>query len=301
LISNTYNNFDANPTVAYPLLILSRDGKDATTYSSEAAFGVSRYENSGLNARTQLDINLAQGSSLDTTVMSLRGNGNVGIGTASPTVKLAVADTTGSCLIRAFGNASGTTVTGQLGASSSALVAVGAVSNHPLVFTTNDAEQMRITTGGLVLVGTSSASTQRLTLYGATNQWGVGPSTSSDTFSILNGGGAGVALTWGATSWSGVSDENLKNITGEINNGISKVCSLRAAEFTWKSDEKNKPQVGLIAQDVQKVLPQAISEDASGSLSVRYTETIPLLVAAIKEQQALIENLTTRLNALEGK
>jgi hypothetical protein len=150
-------------------------------------------------------------------------------------------------------------------------------------------------------MGTSGvANNQRLTLYASTNQWGVGGTASSDTFSILNNGGAGVALSWGSTSWSGVSDEKLKNITGEINNGISKVCSLRAAEFTWKSDEENKPQVGLIAQDVQKVLPEAVSEE-NNVLAIRYTEVIPLLVAAIQEQQAIIEDLKTRIEILEAK
>jgi len=117
---------------------------------------------------------------------------------------------------------------------------------------------------------------------------------------------AGPFVSAGGTSWTNSSDERLKNITGEIQNGISKIMSLRAAEFTWKDDPNNKPCVGLIAQDVQAVLSEAVntttkynSEDATEYLGVSYTETIPLLVAAIKEQQALITALTTRITALE--
>jgi len=110
--------------------------------------------------------------------------------------------------------------------------------------------------------------------------------TSTPDFRIYNQNGAGTYMSWGATSWSGSSDERLKTITSEIDNGLSKVNTLRAVNFTWKSDDTNTAHVGLIAQDVQKVLPEAISEDEEGHLGVRYTEVIPLLVAAIKELKA---------------
>jgi hypothetical protein len=114
-------------------------------------------------------------------------------------------------------------------------------------------------------------------------------------------GANGVYLSWGATSWTANSDSRLKNITGEIQNGLNKVCSLRAAEFTWKSDETAKPQVGLIAQDVQAVLPEVISTskaikgDDTEYLGVSYTEVIPLLVAAIKELKAEVDSLKSQL------
>ena len=130
--------------------------------------------------------------------------------------------------------------------------------------------------------------------------------TSSANASISYTAGPYVAA--GGTSWTNSSDERLKNITGEIQNGLSKVCSLRAAEFTWKDDASNKPQVGLIAQDVQAVLPEVISlttkynsEDKTEYLGVSYTETIPLLVAAIKELSAQVTTLQTQVTALQAK
>ena len=118
-------------------------------------------------------------------------------------------------------------------------------------------------------------------------------SGSSPNFQIYNPSGGGVYLGYSASSWTGVSDERLKNITAEISDGLNKVNQLRAVEFTWKRDETNESQVGLIAQDVQAVLPQAIGEN-DGYLGVRYTEVIPLLVAAIKE-------LNAKVTALENK
>jgi hypothetical protein len=129
------------------------------------------------------------------------------------------------------------------------------------------------------------------------------------TTSSITTAGSGFSFTEGpyvargGTSWTSSSDERLKNITGEIANGLEKVCSLRAAEFTWKSDESAKPCVGLIAQDVQSVLPEVItankkynSEDTTEYLGISYTDTIPLLVAAIKELKAEVDSLKAQLN-----
>jgi len=121
----------------------------------------------------------------------------------------------------------------------------------------------------------------------------------ADRLTVQNDSG-GVYLASGGTSWTSNSDERLKNITGEIQNGLSKVCTLRAAEYTWKADESGKPQVGLIAQDVLAILPQAVQIPPDGAtdrdgtpamMGISYTETIPLLVAAIKELKAEVDAL----------
>jgi hypothetical protein len=136
---------------------------------------------------------------------------------------------------------------------------------------------------------------------------GMGFLDNSDTLAIQNTSdnlGAGVGLTNGATSWSTVSDERKKNIIGNVENALTKLADWRTVYFKYKTDEESTPQrVGLIAQDVLATLPEAVTaeEDELKTLQVRYTETVPLLVKAIQEQQAMIETLTTRLNALEGK
>jgi hypothetical protein len=114
-------------------------------------------------------------------------------------------------------------------------------------------------------------------------------------------GSAGVYLQDNATSWSSASDERLKENLEPITDAISRVNSIRAVTGKYKTDSQGTSRTFLIAQDVQKVLPEAVSENSEGYLGLAYTDTIPLLVAAIQEQQTLINNLTTRLNALEGK
>jgi hypothetical protein len=114
---------------------------------------------------------------------------------------------------------------------------------------------------------------------------------------------AGVQLTSGATSWASLSDEREKDIIEPITDAANKVSSLRTVIGKYKNEE-NKRRVFLIAQDVQAVLPEAIVIEDEGQdsekLLLSYTDVIPLLVAAIKEQQAIITDLKTRIELLEG-
>lgn len=74
-----------------PVLNLCRDGTGAASFASRATFNLCRYENSGVNSRTRLDIGLTHADNFtETNVMSIRSDGNVGIGITNPSVKLYV-------------------------------------------------------------------------------------------------------------------------------------------------------------------------------------------------------------------
>ena len=178
-------------------------------------------------------------------------------------------------------------------------------SAHPLIFGINGAERARIDSSGNLLVGTTSsgAYTARTTLStnAGTTKWDLGPYSTATNFIVSNGTG-GVVLVGSATSWSAVSDERLKTELKPIENAAAKVASLRAGTGRYLTDDESVSRVFLIAQDVQAVLPEAVdvSEDEQQTLMLRYTDTVPLLVAAIQEQQAIITALTARVAALEG-
>lgn len=185
----------------------------------------------------------------------------------------------------------------------------------------NATERMRVTSTGDLLVGTTSSQ------MSATNRGLIavnGTSTTAVHFMIAgadkgflyhNGGdfywkanGAGnylyaVAVTNGvylstnATSWTANSDSRLKNIISPINNALDKLSVLNPVIYSWKSDNTNKENIGLIAQDVESVFPQVIDTNKDGFLGVRYTELVPVLVAAIKEQQTQINELKALINA----
>jgi hypothetical protein len=134
---------------------------------------------------------------------------------------------------------------------------------------------------------------------------GLGFANNSNTFVIANAAsnaGNGMTLAVGGTSWGTQSDERKKNILGNIENAIDKVSSLRTVFFAYKNDETQKRRVGFIAQDVQAVLPEAVhvEDDEDGTLNLQYSDTIPLLVAAIKELKAELDATKAEVALLKG-
>jgi hypothetical protein len=108
---------------------------------------------------------------------------------------------------------------------------------------------------------------------------------------VQSGGTGGVYLGVNGNAWVSVSDERLKENLVAIENGLSKVCSLRSVTGNFIDDESKKSKSFLIAQDVQAVLPEAVSTSTQKDsdteyLGVAYSDVIPLLVAAIKELKA---------------
>ena len=97
-----------------------------------------------------------------------------------------------------------------------------------------------------------------------------------------------------------ISDERLKNNILPITNALSKVGQLNGCTFTYNNEDRRS--AGLIAQDVEKVLPSAVSEmelplqhdDGIAYKTVQYDQTIGLLVEAIKELTAKVEKLENK-------
>lgn len=98
-----------------------------------------------------------------------------------------------------------------------------------------------------------------------------------------------------ATEVNTTSDQRLKENIQTLNNAVDIVLNLRGVSYL----KGGKPEIGLIAQEVEHVLPQVVGEDPSGYKTVAYGNLVGLLVEAIKEQQNTIKELTTRLENLE--
>lgn len=96
----------------------------------------------------------------------------------------------------------------------------------------------------------------------------------------------GPYVNTGGTSWTTASDERLKTIIGPIQDALSKVMTLRNIHYYLKSDENKTERIGFIAQDMEKVLPEVISQDRDGMLGIDYATVTPLLAAAIQELKA---------------
>jgi hypothetical protein len=172
---------------------------------------------------------------------------------------------------------SGTTFTGYIGFEESGATAYGAANSGSTV------EFGRFDSSGNFLVGKIAA--------------GAKLNVSSDSGNVCyfqNSAGTGIYLVSGSNSWSSASDENIKDIIEPIKDASNKVDSLRAVIGKYKTDKEGTRRSFLIAQDVQKVLPEAVNTTPEGDLGVSYTDVIPLLVAAIKELKAEIDILKSK-------
>ena len=251
-------------------------------------------------------------------------NGNAGIGTSSPsnfggtTLQTNHASTYSANLV-----SSGAYILQMLASETHGAMSIGARSNHHVAFTTNDTERMRINSSGQVLIGdaTPNAAGSLLELQTAQNTANVlymlknnqvemtmGFKSSTDTNFYIGTGSStigtnGVFLSNTGSSFSSVSDERKKTVIEQIENASAKVSTLRTVIGRFNHDEDEKRRPFLIAQDVQAVLPEAVSElpDEDSTLGLSYTDVIPLLTAALKESIAKIETLETQRADLEAR
>jgi hypothetical protein len=158
-----------------------------------------------------------------------------------------------------------------------------------LVFSTSTSlnsaptEKMRITEGGEVYIA------------GTTDQGAYN----------LQCNGTGV---WGAGAYVNGSDARLKDDITTLNDGLNVVSQLRPVTFKYKPDysKDQNVQTGFIAQELQTALEgkdylDGIVQAGPNHLNVAYQSLIPILTKAIQEQQAMIDELKTKVAALEAK
>ena len=88
------------------------------------------------------------------------------------------------------------------------------------------------------------------------------------------------------------SDRRLKYVGKEFTSGLDKIRQLKVFNYTFKKDEKKTPHVGVIAQDLQKVFPDAVKKGTDGFLQIRFEDMFYAVINAIKE-------LDSRVTALE--
>ena len=97
-----------------------------------------------------------------------------------------------------------------------------------------------------------------------------------------------------AVSFAYTSDRTLKTNILPINNALDKVNRLEGVSFNWK--DNGGEELGLIAQDVEKVLPELVlTNPKTGLKSVKYGNIVPVLIEAIKEQQKQIDELKAKI------
>jgi len=307
------------------LHLVSASDSGLTIYKSAVGAGNVRVVSQGGGSALAFGSDQSTGT---TERMRIDSSGNVGIGTSSSNEKL---------MVVGAGKFTGqATSLDQAGAfisyaSNVAIIAGQASTGGTLAFYTNpnagfQAERMRIDSSGNLLVGAtappfSNANFADGSTYvngnafinnsSGTSQYNVRFDGYSDQLFVVWSNGNtqsnSIYYAYGGTAWVNSSDEALKDIIEPITNAVDKVSQLRSVIGKYKTEEEGARHPFLIAQDVQKVLPEAVYlnksrvEGEPDTLGVGYTDVIPLLVSAIQEQQAIITDLKSRIEALEAK
>ena len=203
-------------------------------------------------------------------LMTLANSGNVGIGTATPSAKLHIKQSSelaggGLRLER-----SADTNVWDLYANSAAYLNIAY----------NTSDIMTISNGGNVGIGTTSPS-HKLHVVGT-----AGLSTG--------------------TAWTNTSDIRLKDVRGKYEHGLDAIMKLNTIRFNYKEGNplelpSDKEIVGFIAQEVKEVIPEAVVEREDGYLELNVDPIHWALVNATQEQQEQIETNKHLLKTMQGK
>lgn len=274
-----YGNSQANPTARVAVI--------TTGSGSSLTFGTSN----------------AYGSGITNAAMTINDDGIVGVGTTNPTDNVgygAAVDIQGSLggavYLRDRDNPSLYTYLAFTGSNSTTYI--WNVATGAMLFGTNDAERMRIASGGAVSIGKSVDTVTgagivldpsgliRITRTGT---------TSATHVQFANNGGTQVGListSGSTTTYSTSSDYRLKDNVAPMEGALEKIAALKPVTYTWKNDG-NVGQ-GFIAHELQAVVPDCVTGakdavDADGNPEYQGVDTsylVATLVAAIQELKA---------------
>jgi len=221
--------------------------------------------------------------------------GNVGIGTTSPSNKL---DVIGTLRATSVGN------------SAQAIFGESANTTHSYI-------QINSAAAYQSAISFQSAGSQQSVIYrpGSSNDLHFWTTTAGDVIRMTQGGNVAIGAISpsyklhvnGQMKSDGFlesSDRRLKKNILPLTDALDKVMHLEGVSYTWKTiaeleheniafimSRGDKADIGLIAQEVEMVLPQLVSTDNAGFKSVEYSKIVALLIEAIKEQKTEIDLL----------
>ena len=291
----------------------------------------------GYGARAEGTNSIVVGNSIATSQRSISigyetiaGIANESSGTCNVAIGDGANAATNMCIAIGTGTTADVTVTGPNGATSSA-VAVGTLASANGENAIAIGSQAQASGFNSIALGGTSSTTSTGTLASATESIAIGPDAkATKQYSVAIGPRASAEkagqITLGDANatvyipgklevvgevklhyyndwpWSShYSDKRLKNIGDKFTAGINELSKLDFFHYTFKKDETKTPHVGVIAQDLQEVFPDAVTKGDDGFLRIRWEDMFYAAINAIKELNTKIIEIANNLTSTNTK
>jgi hypothetical protein len=270
----------------------NNDKRGAIWFSTPGDFNLALYNNnSNIDGENSWDgtkwnvlsgLNIRVGSGTYRTAMYIEGGdesrmGDVGIGTASPDRKLHVLSSGSGDGIKVEGSSSPTIYLNNSGSSKEWAMFVEDGSGNFII---------------------SDGVTQRL-FVNSDGYLGIGVTAPDNRLTLPNNADAsGQGL---ANAWATYSSRRWKTNIKPIEGALEKVQHLRGVSFDWKASGKH--DIGLIAEEVGKVLPEVVTYEKNGrdAKSVDYARLVSVLIEGLKEQSRIVHGQNLELTELRAR
>ena len=246
-----------------------------------------------------------------TSSIDIAASGNVGIGTGAPDANL---DVSGNTIL--VGADSG------LNTRTNSTTKISRLTAPPFTTTNLDlayAGAVTTSTDNIVGIGGALAGFSAATVIVFHTAANTNTDTGTERMRILSNGRVGIgtaapdqllsvngdASKSGGGSWQTFSDERLKKINGSFDSGLKAVMRLQPLRYEYKPDNAlgiklEGERIGVGAQAVQQVIPEAVTKNAEGYLMVNNDPIIWTMLNAIKEQQKEIVELKRQIRQLRA-
>ena len=214
--------------------------------------------------------------------MVVDGSGNVGIGTSSPAARL---DVRGVII----GN--------------SALVQIGAPTANADSKIIGFGDSSFGCGGPCVSIGEADADNRMVLRADSFRVRGGNWNPDIDNANQLGQPSNRWSEVWAVNGMIQTSDARLKQRITNLRYGLNQVMQLRPVTFEWKDRSDGRTHLGLIAQEVERVMPEMIERgtDANAPLGMNYNNLIPVLIKAVQEQQGALERNQAEIKNLRAE
>ena len=235
---------------------------------------------------------------------------NIGIGTASPAKKLHIKDAAPDIRLEDTDSNGVAEIRGNTGTGSLVIATDvnNAIADSKITFQVDNDEKARIDDGGALLINKTSSDVgtagHELLDYGRAIH-----TANATTVQVLNRLGndgditifqrdgttvGSISQASSSTTYNTTSDERLKENIKPISDGVEKLMAMNPVNFTWKKYPDDPSQHGFIAQEMEKILPEAVT--SSEYMSMDYGRITPILVAALQDALKRIQELEEKIN-----